>query len=376
MIERPPPLGAVLAAVGAPAETARTALESHAERSPWYVRLLVGGVAWLAALTVLGYVATTGLIDEDAYAPWGAVAAAVAIGLARWLPRDDAARGAGAEFGAQIALVLSLVARLLILIGLGDWTDGNWMLIGTALALLESLLLGLYPDGLQRFVAAGLGGVWLLLSLGDVDNTLTAAVLRDATTLAAALGAGAFWLARARLAAGPRGDAVEPVGYGLAAFVLAACLEDTIGVFGLAPPGLRWLATAGMASGLLAVLWTVRSRLGRPEIDASAAVLGVIVVAVAGATWAEPGIVAALGVLVLAFAARDAVLYGLGVVGLAATLWHYFYGMRATMLEKSALLVAAGLLLLGGRWLWRVAVARSGDDDGTGASAAAAEGPT
>jgi len=261
----------------------------------------------------------------------------------------------------------------MILIGLGDWTDGNWMLIGPALALLESLLLGLYPDGLQRFVAAGLGGVWLLIALGDVDNALTAAVLRDATTLAAALGAGAIWLARARLAAGPRGDAVEPVGYGLAAFVLAACLEDTIGLFGLfgpAPPGLRWLATAGMAAGLLVVLWTVRARLGRPEIDASTAVLGVIVVAVAGATWTEPGIVAALGVLVLAFAARDAVLYGLGVVGLAATLWHYFYGLSATMLEKSALLVAAGLLLLGGRWLWRLAGARGGDDDAAGVPAA------
>lgn len=351
MIAPPPPLADVAAAVGLSLDAAGDATAAPAG-SPWYVRLLVGGVAWLAALSVIGFLAATGLIDEDTFVPWGVAIGGAAIALARRLPRDGGG-GAAAEFGAQIALVGSLLARVMVVIGLGDWTDGNWAVIGLVMAALELAFLVLYPDDLERFVAAGLVGAWLLLALGDLDDVLAAAALRDVVTLAAAVAAGAIWLWRPRLLTGRWAEHVAPVGYGLTAFVLAACLQDTVALFGDWLPGLRWLLAGGLAAGLLGVLWVVRARLGQREIDMGAAVLAAIVLGVAGATWPEPGIVAAIGVLVLAFGARDGWLLGLGVVGLAATLWHYVYGMAATMLEKSTLLVAAGLVLLAGRWLWR-----------------------
>lgn len=368
MIAPPPPLADVAAAAGLSLDAAGDGTAALSG-SPWYVRLLVGGVAWLAALSVIGFLVATGLIDEDAFAPWGLAIGAAAIAVARRLPRHGGGSGATAEFGAQIALVGSLLARVMVFIGLGDWTDGHWAVIGPAMAALELVFLAFYPDELERFVASGLFGAWLLLALGDLDDVLTAAVLRDLVTLAAAVAAGAMWWWRPRLLAGRWAAFVAPVGYGLTAFVLAACLQDTIALFGDWLPGLRWLLTAGLAAGLLAVLWAVRTRLGQREVDAGTAVLAAIVLGVAGATWPEPGIVAAVGVLVLAFHGRDGWLLGLGVVGLAATLWHYVYGMQATMLEKSTLLVAAGLVLLAGRWLWRRARA-SGDAGSEGAGVA------
>ena len=156
MIAPPPPLADVAAAVGLSLDAAGDATAAPAG-SPWYVRLLVGGVAWLAALSVIGFLAATGLINEDVFVPWGVAIGGAAIALARRLPRDGRG-GAAAEFGAQIALVGSLLARVMVFIGLDDWTDGNWAVIGLTMAALELAFLVLYPDDLERFVAAGLVG--------------------------------------------------------------------------------------------------------------------------------------------------------------------------------------------------------------------------
>ncbi|MFN8424598.1 MAG: DUF4401 domain-containing protein [Anaerolineae bacterium] len=353
MIVPPPLLRDVLAAVGADAgaAAARTGA-GGVGGSPWYVRLLIGGVAWASALSILGFLLATGFIEEDTFAVWGLAAAAAALFVVRRSPREGVGRGAGAEFAAQLALVLSFLARILIVIGLSDWTHDDLIVMGLLLAALEVVFFLFYPDVFQRFVAAGMVGAWLLMTLGDVDGVLAVALLRDIIELAAAFAAGALWLARPRLLAGRRADLVTPAGYGLAVFVVCALLQETIAALGGFLPGVRWLAAVGLAAGLLVVLLLVRRDLGRPTIDAGAAVLGALVCGVAGATWMEPGILAAIALLVLAFRARDALLYGLGVAALAATLWHYFYSLDWTMLEKSELLVAGGVIVLAGRWLW------------------------
>ncbi|MEO8083923.1 MAG: DUF4401 domain-containing protein [Ardenticatenales bacterium] len=353
MIVPPPGVRDVLAAIGLPASADAGAVDDGGlGGSPWYVRLLIGAVAWASALSIMGFLAATGIIGEGTFAVWGLAAMATALFIARRVPRDSDLRGALSEFAAQLALVLSLLARVMVVIGLSDWTNSDLLFMGPAMVALEIVFFLFYPDFFQRFVAAGLVGAWLLLTLGDVHDLLLVAYLRDLVTLAAACTAGWLWLSRPRLLAGQRADLVAPAAYGLVVFVVCALLQETIAAFGSWLPGIRWLATVGLAAGVLCLLVFVRRALGRPLVDAGAAVLGALVCGVAGATWTEPGIMAALGVLVLAFHARDGLLYGFGVAALAGTLWHFFYSLHWTMLEKSELLVAGGLIVLAGRWLW------------------------
>jgi uncharacterized membrane protein len=59
-----------------------------------------------------------------------------------------------------------------------------------------------------------------------------------------------------------------------------------------------------------------------------------------------PGIAPATTILVLGYAHGNRPLAGFGVIAMIAYLSHYYYSLQATLLEKSALLAAAGIALL------------------------------
>jgi uncharacterized membrane protein len=63
-------------------------------------------------------------------------------------------------------------------------------------------------------------------------------------------------------------------------------------------------------------------------------------------TLSTPGIVAALTLLILGFDRRNRILIGLAVVFLVKFASVYYYSLQLTLLEKSIVLAASGLLLL------------------------------
>jgi uncharacterized membrane protein len=66
-----------------------------------------------------------------------------------------------------------------------------------------------------------------------------------------------------------------------------------------------------------------------------------------------PGAGPAAAILIVGFANADRVLAGLGIFALLGYLFHYYYSLEATLLEKSGLLVAAGIALLVARLAMR-----------------------
>ncbi len=63
-----------------------------------------------------------------------------------------------------------------------------------------------------------------------------------------------------------------------------------------------------------------------------------------------PGITAAILVLVLGFQRGQRVLMGLALVFLAVFLIAFYYHLDVTLLVKSGILAASGIVLLGMRW--------------------------
>ena len=78
--------------------------------------------------------------------------------------------------------------------------------------------------------------------------------------------------------------------------------------------------------------------------------VAVVAAALLGAgTLSTPGVVAGAAILVLGFDRRDRVLVGLAVLFLLCFGSFYYYSLQLTLLQKSGVLVASGLLVLGAR---------------------------
>ena len=63
-------------------------------------------------------------------------------------------------------------------------------------------------------------------------------------------------------------------------------------------------------------------------------------------------------VLLLSFATGQRVLMGMAILALLFALGHYYYSLQSTLLVKAAALFATGVLLVGARFLVRLAVPR------------------
>jgi uncharacterized membrane protein len=66
-------------------------------------------------------------------------------------------------------------------------------------------------------------------------------------------------------------------------------------------------------------------------------------------TLSTPGLIAAVAVLTLGFDRRNRILIGIAAVFLVKFASVYYYSLRMTLLAKSVVLVASGVLLLAAR---------------------------
>jgi Domain of unknown function (DUF4401) len=258
----------------------------------------------------------------------------------------------------QLAVAASLAGQGLLAFGLLEhgWRDAApWL----GIAAFELVLIALASDYLHRVLStlavafalrmalealgwaalfpALLAGALVAVHGSDVRSPERAALVAPATTglvlalllvIPAALLWGDLFVARRAMALA----AVAPwLGPATLAVVFVAATAKL-----LAEARVAWTSFAGMAA-LLAAL---------------------VVVLFA---WPVPGVIIALLVLLLAFSASQRVLMGMALLALLFALGHYYYSLQFTLLVKAAALLATGILLVGARFLVRVAVPREAE---------------
>ena len=131
-------------------------------------------------------------------------------------------------------------------------------------------------------------------------------------------------------------------------------IKDVRAVPGVLSP---WLGQGLMATVLVGAAWRLCRR---PNVDAtSGQVVAAMLVAVMLAVVSRPapGVISAVMVIVLGFGNGNRVLTGLGVMSLLAAVFAFYYNLDTTLLAKSALLAATGVVLLAlrsavFRWRW------------------------
>jgi hypothetical protein len=321
----------------APVEVARV-LAAEETSTPWYIQLAVGISAWIAALFIIGFITTGIFLTESAvaYSVTGLLFCAAAVGVKRFFPRSI--------FAGQLSLAVSLAGQGLFISGVAIGTEE---IIPTALAtiLLEVALIGLYPGSLHRFISAlVIVGALLAIFLVELElYEITHALVIGLASLALLA-----WYGDPQFMVKGWADLSRPLGY-----------AAVIAMFGLLVPSAIpevdfaeywWISTLGLLVVFYALLFLM---LKRNNLQLSQKVIGAIAggaIVLALVTWQTPGILAAITMLLLGFWRGHRLLMGLAIGFLVFFIGAFYYNLDLTLLEKSWILLATGLLLFIARY--------------------------
>lgn len=334
-------------------------------RTPWPIRLLMGGAGWLGALFFQMFLIGTVFAATRGNGPAMAITGMVMIGVAIALYRVTARESGRIALG-QFALALSLGGQGMVIAGVGEALGFHQFLqtapFWLAVALFEAVLFALVPDRLHRFLA--MLGLWLALAiaacvaLGDLMAPRWTAIpmalgpmtaLAFAALLAFAMHEDRLAAAGRLLMAGPAADATLLVAL-LGALAVTGFAHPADLIFGVDTP---WRAHGGwLAGALIGAVLVAMAMLECKRLACSAPVGGgVVAVAIAFSALMVYAPAVTAGVLALAVALRRGSLPWLGLAiatVLIGFVW-YYSTLQWTLLAKSATLVAAGALLLAAR---------------------------
>ncbi len=315
---------------------------ADAQRTPWYVRVMLGIAGWIGALFLFGFVGVGFALVMKSSAAALVVGAAVCGGAAVLLRA-----GPANDFLSQLGLAVSLAGQTLMAYGLGDLFGFSRVTLPLVLAVQQAVLFWLVPNFIHRVWAAWTGAFAITYAMA----TLGFPALAPAVVSAAFV---VVWLREFDL--DRRGALLRAGGYGLALATLQTCImfgplwvlwADGANAANSVGAGVRgWIgalaAGAVLVAAALMLLWREGLALSSPQ--GRVALVGAVMLALVSLKAAALG--PAVAVLVVGYANGNRVLAGLGLLSLIGYLSHYYYAMQVTLLEKSVLLAAAGVALL------------------------------
>jgi uncharacterized membrane protein len=311
-------------------------------RTAWYVRALLGFGGWLAA----------GFLIAFAFAAFAFVvaspAAAVVLGLGMIAGAAKALSARpGSPFIVQMGLATSFAGQALFIFGIAETIDRPTA-AAFVVAIFEAALAVLVRHTVHRFCCAAGAGLALAIAL-----TLAGAHYLSVGLLAGMVATA--WLNE--FAWATSASTVRPIAHGI---TLALVLVQGTWFMQLQPYQLarfgtfewfpRWLGSALPAIVLIAVAVRLLRRGQRPLGDRDAIVTIGVTVAIGAASFAAPGVAAAMMVLLLGFANGNRILMAIGVAALLSYVSAYYYQLETTLLVKSVALGVTGFTLLLARW--------------------------
>ena len=327
------------------------------EAVPGYVRAMVGIAGWIAACFLLAFIGGAvafAFRTGGASVTVGLVLCAAAIALL-W---SFAAR----EFVAQFALALSLAGQAMVVVGLFALFPRQDRVVYAIITAFELALALAAPYSIHRTWSALVAAMALLFAL----ITLRVSFLFPALVAA---GFVAVELNEARLAR--HADIWQPVSAGLALSLLLlvpatlafSLFGELVGTRALHDTATAWRGSALVALVLIVTVAMLLARNG-VRLGGRAGVATLAACVALAAAWQVPAIIAAVIVVITAFASGRRALVGLGLVALAATLGHHYFSLDGTLLAKSASLIAAGAVLLAARFAARHWVVTASSEGG------------
>ena len=326
-------------------------LARHRERDlPVYLRIVTGIGAFIAVLCLLAFLGISKIIDFDSAAEmilWGVVFIANAIVLARNAP----GRGLiGHSFLMQSSFCSVGAGKALFMFGFVNAFhvhsfSGDLWAASAALMIVTAATYPFYRMWLDRYLSGAGALVMMLCAIID-DRALGAAriPLLDVFCLLQ-IAAAAFFFAHGKI----RRDYM-PIGY---AFITSLCatvgffaVQAKIGYGGNALYVDPSFVNVSLAAGLILLIGWAAGDIGK--LAKQPLLIGALGAALLG-FFSAPGVILAVGLMVLGYARHERLLIAAGGLLTPLFIWCYYYNLDVSLLEKSAILVASGLVLLLGK---------------------------
>lgn len=338
-----------------PTVTLPTATEEH---TPWYIKLAMGISGWFAALFIMFFLTISIFAIDSAVGNilLGLIFCGLTAGL-RYRKPDS-------TFIQQGALAFCLVGQMLYCYGVATLSEKVFA-VTIAMILLEIVLILIYRDDLLRFlsvlVIAGFG--WGLLAF-EWEWILASRMLIGLLMLAAL----PLWLFESQLVASKVENISRPLGYGLivSAFALLTwySFETNFDLLTDMPLVGWWPLSLSLWLMVIGVMGFIQHQ-SRLKLTAShqAILLGGTLLLLIPA-WQVPGILAAWLGLLLGFWRGNRLLMGISVAFLGLFIGVFYYNLELTLLYKSIILLATGLLCLAVRYGLKISTTlERGDND-------------
>jgi hypothetical protein len=310
---------------------------------------MLGVAGWIAALFLLGFVAAAlawVIRSEQASLFTGLIMLGGAWLLLWKFSKQD--------FTTQFALAVSFAGQVLFAVGVFGWfgveleSPTSWIIMTFTQVVLALVM----PNTIHRLWSAMAASISFYMLM----HSFQLAAIAPAIILATAAWA---WLNEFSW---PRhGNAIRPMAYGL---LLGLVMTDMAGgslqpladmnvVLQAQPLLAPWMGDLLTGAVLLWVVWTLLRRAGDAISQAHTIAILAAVMLLVLVSFKAPGLPVGVCIIVLGYAHGNRTLTGLGIAALLIYASSYYYTLDATLLVKSEVLAASGIVLLLARWLLR-----------------------
>ncbi|RDH80794.1 MAG: hypothetical protein DIZ80_17375 [endosymbiont of Galathealinum brachiosum] len=315
--------------------------------SPWYVRLMTGFAAWIAALFMLGFL---GMLFESILDNGEA---AISIGCIMMLTSYLIFKNKkNNDFINQFSLVFSFSGQILFIIGVIEIEDtfgsNTWFYI----FILQACLALFMPNYVHRVSSSFFSAIALSMAMTHNNIVfLQSAILISISSY--------IWINEFKWF--DKHSTLIPISYGL---TLALIYQESTNVFfddfnelfrnlhsieeTLLFP---WAGELLIGLSLLFVVWQllIRHNIRISNRISIASFIGAILLILI--SLKATGITVGITILILGYANGNRILMALGISALLFYMSSYYYLLDNTLYEKSQLLAILGIFLLTARWL-------------------------
>jgi hypothetical protein len=327
-------------------------VEDHRADMPWYLRIIVGIGAWLAAIFFFGFALQLLGWQEEHRTSFGIIGVGC-LAVAAFLGRQKLG-----VFIGQCMLAVSFAAQVMIYYG---FVNEHFHPLATAMVfsiVLAAILYIAFPNFLSRIATCLVALQLTLLWIYTGDGEPFSGLLRDESNLFPFL---LFYWAF-HLAAicwcflRPRGSIfLAPLGYALVASLAAWQTESLLNVWsrsteiGLAVPIMEFFGTyfQGVLTALTLFGVAVWSVGGLSALRERIPLFTGLAVALATLVWlGSGGMLLAMLFLLIGFALQNRPVLGIGLISFPVFLTYYYYNLHLDLLAKSGVLIGSGIVLL------------------------------
>ncbi|WP_455365544.1 DUF4401 domain-containing protein [Kaarinaea lacus] len=321
---------------------ARALLAREHNEQPWYVRIMVGFSAWLASWMLIGFVVGAAIVESEQATLILGVILVVGAVVGRCVSDND--------FITQVALAVSLAGEALIVFGVAQMSDSIEITVLSFIGL-ELVLVAFYPDIVHRFLSAAsiIVALTILLFQWKALDWVHLIVIAFAIFFVVLVHAEEQFLARGQ------SRLLAPVKWGVLFGQLGVLMLSTIYIVPELSRSIElfpnpWISSIGLGLLLLYLVYQLINSVDFNFSPANTAAVYASCLVVVVASVMVPGLIMALILLLLGFVKADRVLMGVAIGFFVVFLTAFFYGIELTLLMKSIVLIATGLVLLAGRY--------------------------